>query len=260
MADIRIDQLTSITPASADSIPVWDSSASLTGRFTVADLTTLLQSTFATQAGGNTFTGTQNITGNVIVSGVLQGLSTDGGSGEVITLSAGGNNNASTPHPGLLVTSRVSGAAARLYCDNSGIWRTRLTAVNNSNYATGDVVGAQTSSLDSKDLTGEPVSGADALASIVQAAQEAIKRFVYKPATGYDDDGNESVGDRPYNGEEFSGIVVDFAPRYGMDRDDEHPHGKSLNTINAIGDLMLAVNYLAEQNTALQTRIEALES
>ena len=68
----------------------------------------------------------------------------------------------------------------------------------------------------------------------------AVRRFTYK---------NGSFG-----GEEFSGLVVDYAPRYGMDRDADHPAGKSLNVVTAIGDLMIAVDYLAGRVAALEAR------
>jgi len=37
-----------------------------------------------------------------------------------------------------------------------------------------------------------------------------------------------------------------------MDRDADHPAGKSLNVPNAIGDLMIAVDYLARRVAALE--------
>lgn len=191
---------------------------------------------FAMLSGGNAFVGNQTVTGNVVSTGYLQSQSSDGGSGEVIGLSVGGNNNGSTPHPGMVVLSRVTGASARLYCDNSGIWRTRMAAVNNSNYATGDVVGAQTSSLDSKDVIGDP-DEAGLWRRIAQGAA-AVRRFAYKSGA--------------YGGEEFSGVIVDYAPHYGMDRDEAHPAGKSLNEINAIGDLLLAVSQLGARVAALE--------
>ena len=68
--------------------------------------------------------------------------------------------------------------------------------------------------------------------------------------------GNPVEGPRPYGGEEFSGVVVDYAARYGMDRDAAHPAGKSLNTINSTGDLLIAVNYLAGRVADLEARLE----
>jgi hypothetical protein len=42
-------------------------------------------------------------------------------------------------------------------------------------------------------------------------------------------------------------VIVDYAPRYGMDRDPAHPAGKSLNLINVVGDLLRAVAWLIER-------------
>ena len=86
-------------------------------------------------------------------------------------------------------------------------------------------------------MKGAPLS-ADAILTHIQAGAAAVRRFVYKS--------------NAYNGEEFSGLIVDYAARYGMDRDDEHPAGKSLNVINAIGDLMIAVTDLAGRVAALE--------
>lgn len=69
------------------------------------------------------------------------------------------------------------------------------------------------SCLSSKDIVGDPLS-IDAVLASVQRGAEAVRRFTYKSGA--------------YNGEEFSGIVTDYAPRYGMDRDEKRPAGRSL--------------------------------
>ena len=80
---------------------------------------------------------------------------------------------------------------------------------------------------------GVPIPIDDVLTA-VQAGADAVRRFTYKSGA--------------FNGEEFSGVVTDYAPRYGMDRDVEHPAGKSLNILTVIGDLLLAVANLTERS------------
>lgn len=153
----------------------------------------------------------------------------------------GNNNNASTPAPGFVACRRANGTGIYLYPDDSGVWRTTVNILpTNAAYASGNVVGAQTSHIDYKEVLGAPISDSEALDLICLAAAK-VARFVYK--------------DGAFGGEEFSGIVLDGdeLDRYGMDADEEHPTGKSLNVINAIGDLFLAVR-------ELNARLEALEA
>jgi hypothetical protein len=151
----------------------------------------------------------------------------------------GNNSNATTPAAGLLYMLNRAGTAYCVWVDASGNLRIGTTAPTNANDGTGTVVGAQTSHRDYKELTGAPVSDKTALAFVLDAADQ-VQRFTYKSGA--------------FNGEEFSGVILDgdTLHRYGQDADAEHPAGKSLNTINAIGDLFLAVR-------ALTNRIGALE-
>ena len=255
MADVTMNSaaIPDITPATADLLLAWDASASANGEFPISALITLLAATFATLTGGNTFTGNQTTTGN------FQAVDTDNGAAEKIAISVGRNTNASTPAPGNIAVNKVIGSAARLFPDDTGIWRTLTTAMTNANYATASVVGAQSSSLDQKDVLGEPLPIPDILALIAEGAA-AVRRFQYKATLITDDDGNVvGEGPRPDNGEEFSGVIVDYCGRYGTDPDDLHPNGKSLNTINVAGDLLIAVAWLVEQNFALTARVAALE-
>jgi len=61
------------------------------------------------------------------------------------------------------------------------------------------------------------------------------------------------------NGEYFEGVIVEYAPRYGMDMDATHEAGRSLNNVTVIGDLLRAVDFLVAQNAELQGRLTALE-
>lgn len=172
---------------------------------------------------------------------MLNMASYDAGAGGGPVLRAGRNSNGSTPSPGEHSSIQANGSSASMWPDNSGVWRTAVdTGITSANFASaGTVVGAQSSHRDFKDITGEAVSDADALAFICQAAEQ-VARFVYKNGA--------------YGEQEFSGVVLDGAEldRYGMDADTEHPAGKALNLINAVGDLFKAVRLLS-------ARVEALE-
>jgi hypothetical protein len=252
---ITINNLPLLALESADSILHWDASAGLTGRFTLAGLITVLDDSFALLSGA-TFTGA--ITATIVSASFGDNGASGGGA-----LQALNNTNATTPAPGTLRCYRATSGSAFMYPDDTAIWRTLTATPTNANYAGGTVVGAQTSSLDTKDVLGDPLPAEDVLALIAQGAA-AVRRFQYKPIVDYDNDGNPIEGPRPYGGEEFSGVVVDYAPRYGTDVDDDHPAGKSLNSINATGDLLIAVNYLAgrvlELETRLQTAVDAVEA
>lgn len=162
----------------------------------------------------------------------------DNGAGLGCFVSIQRNSNATTPAAGFLYLQPKTVNTRRVWVDDSGQLRIHTADPTNANDAAGTVVGTQTSSLDTKDVQGGPEDELAVLEHIREGAA-AVRRFVYKNGA--------------YNGDEFSGIVIDYAPRYGMDRDAEHPAGKSLNVINAIGDLMIAVSHLA-------SRVEALEN
>lgn len=150
------------------------------------------------------------------------------------------NSNSTTPSAGYVTLHTRAGTSRHLWVDNGFLLRisSGTTApLNGTDTSAGTVVGDQSSSLSVKDVIGTAVDGATALSHVADGAA-AVRRFVYKSGA--------------YNSEEFSGLIVDYAARYGMDRDDEHPAGKSLNVINAIGDLMIAVTDIAQRLAALE--------
>lgn len=167
-------------------------------------------------------------------------LAFDNGAGVGPALIIQQNNNDTTPAAARIALNTRWGAQRHLWVDNSGALRISSSAtapVYSTDASAGTVVGDQSSSLSVKDVVGAAVDGATALSHVADGAA-AVRRFVYKSGA--------------YNSEEFSGLIVDYASRYGMDRDDEHPAGKSLNVINAIGDLMIAVTDIAQRLAALE--------
>lgn len=144
----------------------------------------------------------------------------------------GRNTYASGTRAGWLRLTRKSGTGGDLWVDDSGNLRIGADTTS-ANDTGGTVVGTQSSSLDSKHMLGDVCTPEEALQHIVDAAKVALRRFKYKNGS--------------FSGQEFEGIITDFAPRYGMDRDASHPAGKSLNVIQVISDLILSVRYLSEK-------------
>jgi len=143
-------------------------------------------------------------------------------------------------------TVRLEGAATNgyLWIDASSNLRIHTAAPTGSSGSptvsdtAGTVVGTQTSMAAAKHLFDDVTPIGEVLANIQHAATAAVRRFTYRSGA--------------FNGEAFEGVVTDLAPRYGMDRDEEHPAGKSLNEITLLGDLLRAVAHLAERVAALE--------
>lgn len=272
MATKTINDLPELTSvASGDFVAGWDISGVATMKMTIANIFNLLLTQANTFSAAVTIqpaslgshgliinqpTGTTNLGLRVQLNGanyfylLYPGHVSAASSAVVIPAVDGGNNalgpyveigrntNGTKPGSGFVRLTARTGTTYRVWPDNTGVLRIHTADPIYDNDVLGTVVGAQTSSLDAKKLLGVPVSPDEALASVCTSAEQAIKRFVYKNGA--------------FDGEEFSGLVVDFAPRYGMDRDEAHPHGKALNVINAVGDLMLAVK-------ALNDRLDKME-
>lgn len=232
-------------PTSGDYMWVVDASAGSTDKDRKVDV-----AKFPRLAVANTFTAAQTIS---LASPTLTITPTSGYAR--ITLTAYDNttgiganvfiqrnSNATTPAAGLLLIHDLNGTARRIWPDSSGNLRIGTTDPTNANDTSGTVVGAQTSHRDYKEIAGAPVSDEAALSFVINAAYQ-VKRFTYKSGA--------------FNGEEFSGLVLDGSTRhrYGQDADAEHPAGKSLNTINAIGDLFLAVRELTRRIDALGEKV-----
>lgn len=150
-----------------------------------------------------------------------------------------GRNTSGSGSAGCLILTRRTGSVDALWSDNGTlrIGVNQPTENDTQSHSGGTVVGTQTSSREAKDVIGDGPSPDDALAIVLGTR---VYRFRYKPGHGV-------------QGEDFIGIITDEAPLFGMDRDEAHPHGRSLNTVNAIGLLVGAVQ-------ALSARVERLEA
>lgn len=145
----------------------------------------------------------------------------------------GRNSNPSGPAAGVVRITNRSGSAYSLWPDASGNLRIHTTSPTDlASDTAGTVVGTQTSMAEAKFLLGEAGPAIEALEAIVDAARHGIRRFSYKNGA-FD--------------QEFEGIITDYAPRYGMDRDEQHPAGKSLNEIQLLGDLVRSVALIADK-------------
>jgi len=247
---ITVNALPAVNPTGPDSIPVWDFESGLQGRVTFANLIAFLDDTFPILAGANTFLGIQTFDSTIVgyVIALNPRAAGAGQRGSNILLGINTTDGA----PGTLVyqtSSGSGGTSAYTWSDDSGVLRIKRgfsgdwpTGANRN--TDGVAVGTQTSSLDAKDVL-EELTPIDQVLAFVAAGAEAVRRFTYKSGQS--------------NFEEFEGVIVDYAGRYGTDRDEEHPHGKSLNTVNATGDLLRAVDWLVSENAKLQGRLTALE-
>lgn len=262
MSNYTINNLSELTGAvGGDYVALWDVSASQTKKVTLTNIWA------AVMATANTFTAGQVIapvstsdtgfsvnmpsgtTASMLVgrvAGTLRALllfsSTTGyfkledvdlGSGNAGSYVSIGRNNNATNGAGFIRMVARGGSTYRVWIDNAGNARVHTADPTNANDLAGTVIGTQTSMAEAKNLLGEVGDPAEALRSIVEAAKTGLRRFTYKSGS--------------FNGEEFEGVVTDLAPRYGMDRDSEHPAGKSLNEVQLFADLIRAVALIAEK-------------
>jgi len=250
---ITVVALPVVTPTAGDSIPVWDSETGLQGRATV----TGLGSVFALMTGA-AFTGT--VSGPLLVAPIVQAFIGDNGALGGGAFQAYRNSNGSTPAPGHINLQRANSSASYLYSDDGQLIRVLNVVPTNANMATGTVVGTQSSSLAQKDLLPRELTPLDDVLEAVRIGAAAVRAFIYKAPVDYDGEGNLIEGVRPLGGEEFEGVIIDYAPRYAMDHDPANPEGKSLNEINIFGDLLRAVDWLVAQNDELRARVAAIEA
>ncbi|MBI4427510.1 MAG: hypothetical protein HY562_00145 [Ignavibacteriales bacterium] len=128
-----------------------------------------------------------------------------------------------------------------LWVDDADVLRIKSTYPTSN--TDGGVVGAQTSSLDAKHIVGEFTDYEYALSAILEAP---LFNFSYKSGA--------------YHNQTFTGLITDYSPVFGMDRDSAHPGGKSLNEITAIGYLFAAIKEQQSKIEELEGEVVALKS
>lgn len=254
-----------------DYVPVWDVSAATTKKTTLTNIFAGVMATANTFTNTQTFSptstgangasfnmpaGTTGVAFRAAYNGVvvmryqcdatIKGLyldSYDNGASFGHFLSLGHNNNGSTPAAGFVKFTRRTGTTDNVWSDNTGVLRTWSGSnPTNANDTSGTVVGTQTSNIEHKNILGDSISWEDSLAYIVEAAKNRMAQFEYKSGS--------------YNYSKFDGLILNghTDERYGMD------NNNSLNTVNAIGDLMKSVALLSAKIEELNARISELES
>ena len=287
MTDTTINGLSTALAATAaadDLLVIWDTSASATKKHAAAylarsdgssgnklitgsgrELTVAATGTAALLGTAQTFTATQTVSGVAVnlarsgaelanfyatVGGTLLGqlynsglvfYAQDLGVGAAgCALVAGANSNGTQGGAGFVTMGSRTAVGYRIWPDASGNLRINTGDPTYANDTAGTVVGTQPASLDSKNV--QPgITNIEAVLERIAIGAGAVRRFVYKSGA--------------FGGEEFEGVVVDYAAAYGMDRDEAHPAGKSLNEINILGDLLRAVAYLSERVAALEAQL-----
>jgi hypothetical protein len=147
-----------------------------------------------------------------------------------------GRNTNSTGAPGFIDLRDKNGGHNAIWSDSSRVLRIGDAPDVTSGDTTGTIVGTQTSSRSAKDVLGLFIDRPSALRTVLDTP---LFRWRYKPGRGI-------------QGEEFIGIITDDSPAFGMDRDEAHPGGKSLNVPTAIGLLIASVQELQLQVNALR--------
>ncbi len=148
-------------------------------------------------------------------------------------INVGRNSNGSTPSSGFIYLINRGNTGYSVWPDASGNLRIGTLAPSSGNDTSGVVCGTQTSSLDTKNVVSEFTDYDEALGAIIATP---LYNFTYKSGA--------------FNSEQFTGIITDYSPVFGMDRDDKHQGGKSLNEVTAHGYEMAAIK-------ALNKRIES---
>ncbi len=168
---------------------------------------------------------------------VIQFDNADLGNGSVGPyIQIGVNTNATNACSGSIVMLDRAGNPRSLWIDAANNLRTHSSSPTNySTDTAGVVVGTQSSSLVSKNVLGEFTDYGAALQAILDAP---LYDFTYKSGS--------------YNGEQFTGIITDYAPIFGMD------NNKSLNEITSHGYTMAAIKALHSEIQTLKAQIEEL--
>ena len=139
-----------------------------------------------------------------------------------------GRNSSGNGAPGIVNLLDKSGNSHAIWSDTSNVLRINTSfPTEDAGDTGGTIVGTQTSSLDSKNITAEFTDNAEALSTILGTP---LYNFTYKSGA--------------LNNQEFTGIITDYSPVFGMDRDAAHPGGKSFNPVSAFGYTVAAFKQL----------------
>lgn len=171
---------------------------------------------------------------------MLRIASADTGAGSYGPFMAIGRNSNATARAGWLRITGAGGNQNDIWPDNSatpGVLRIGNGTTSSTDLG-GSIVGAQTSSLDMKDVIEEFKDVDKALAVILDTP---LFRFHYK---------DDRLG-KP----EFLGIITDYSPIFGADPDEAHPNGRILNEVNAHGYAMAAIKALAGRLTKIEQKL-----
>lgn len=168
--------------------------------------------------------------------------------GSGMVLGRNSNAGAAGPAPGFIYVMRANGGAGVVYADNANLLRihnavpTGSTGSPTVDISAGVVVGTQTSHHLEKRILGPAISPAEALSNMLAAAS-MVEEFEYLSGA--------------FGGERFSGLVLrgSVLHRYGMDADEWHPAGRSLNTVNLHGDTVLAITELARRLALVEANL-----
>jgi len=157
----------------------------------------------------------------------------NGAAGQVITV--GRNTNATATGAASINLLRKDATAGYIWQDNTGLVRINTAAPTNANDAAGTIVGTQSSSLASKNVLGEYTDNALALSTILSTP---LYNFTYKSGA--------------MNNQQFTGIITDYSPTFGMDKNDLFPNGKSFNPVTSFGYTVGAIKQLSSKLTLLE--------
>jgi hypothetical protein len=164
-----------------------------------------------------------------------QAKGTGGVSGQFVEV---GRNTSGNGAAGTYRFERRDGTVDSLWSDAGTLRIGSPPTENDVNAHTGGtVVGTQTSSLDSKILLGERHDNDRMLRALLAAP---VYNFRYRGGA--------------FTHETFTGVVTDYTPALGMDPDAAHPHGRSLNVVNANGYTIGAIKALDQRLRALERK------
>lgn len=155
-------------------------------------------------------------------------------------INIGRNSNGTTPAAGFIRIRGKTGNDNDIWPDSSatpGVLRIGNGTTTTTDTG-GSIIGAQTSSLDMKDVIEEFTSDDAALDVITKTP---LWRFRYK--------------DNRLGNPEYLGIITDYSPLFGADPDDAHPNGRILNEVNAHGYEMAAIRALAAKVQRLEAKL-----